>query len=296
MTPRVFLCAAWGISVPVSYDILKTMGLHDVRNAIRDQSYRGHTAGLGAGFLQANLAIMPESYALDFMRYCQRNPKPCPLTGVSDTGNPMMTTMGKDIDIRTDIPVFNIYQQGQLTSEATDISDIWQDDFVVFALGCSFTFEHALQRAGISLWHIQNDTTVPMFRSNIETVAAGPFHGRMAVSMRAIPKESLRKTIDVSSRYPLAHGAPVHWGDPKKIGIQDVSRPDWGDPAPVAEGEIPVFWACGVTPQIAIEQAQLPICITHKPGHMLITDIAEDAVVPILQHTSKQLVPKGDFP
>lgn len=265
-----------------AYEKLKKSALGDVRRAIRDGAYASHTAGLGQGYLQANLAILPEAYALDFMRFCQRNPKPCPLTAVSDTGNPMMTTMGRDIDIRSDVPAYNVYRHGKLAETVADIHDLWSDDLVVFALGCSFTFEHALTRAGIPVWHIENDTTVPMFRSNIDTVPAGPFSGAMVVSMRAIPKARVADAVEISRRFPLAHGAPVHWGDPAKIGIADISRPDWGDPAPVGSDDVPVFWACGVTPQVSIEAARLPLCITHRPGHMLISDIPEDAEVPIL--------------
>ncbi len=253
-----------------------------VRAAIREGAYNSHTAGLGKGYLQANLAIMPEAYALDFMRYCQRNPKPCPLTGVSDTGDPYMRTMGRDIDIRRDVSAYNVYRDGKLAESVRDITALWQDDFVVFALGCSFTFENAFQKAGISIWHIDNDTTVPMFRSNIETVPSGPFRGGMVVSMRAIPEDRVEDVIAISRRFPLAHGAPMHVGDPSRIGIADITRPDWGDPAPVAEGYVPVFWACGVTPQVALEAAKLPLCITHKPGHMLISDVAEDAEIPIV--------------
>lgn len=265
-----------------SYDNLKNSTLAEVRTEIRAGRYTAHTAGLGRGSLQANLVIMPEEFAFDFMRYCQRNPKPCPITGVSDTGNPMMFTMGNDIDIRTDVPAYNIYRNGRLDISVTNISEIWRDDFVVFTLGCSFTFEHALLDAGINLWHIDNDRTVPMFRSNIETTPAGPFSGKMVVSMRSVCEERVDEVIQISRRFPLAHGAPVHVGDPKAIGITDLSSPDWGDPAPVGANEVPVFWACGVTPQVAIKAAQLPICITHKPGCMLITDIAEDAEVPVL--------------
>ena len=265
-----------------TYAALKNSPLPDLRAEIRAGRYRSHTAGLGRGYLQANLAIMPEAYALDFMRYCQRNPKPCPLSAVSDTGNPMMFTLGRDIDIRRDVPAYNIYRDGRLAGSAHDIADIWQDDLVVFALGCSFTFEHALSRAGIPLWHIENDRTVPMFRSNLDTVPAGPFSGKMVVSMRAIPQDRVEEAIAISRRYPQAHGAPVHWGDPAAIGIADIAAPDWGDPAPVGPGEVPMFWACGVTPQVAIEAARLPLCITHKPGHMLIADIPEDAEVPVI--------------
>lgn len=264
------------------YGSLKIAKRDAVRAAIRAGSYSSHTAGLAPGVLQSNLAIMPEKFALDFMRYCQRNPKPCPLSGVSDTGNPMMFTLGRDIDIRTDVPAYNIYHNGKLDATVADITDIWRPDLVAFALGCSFTFEHALMKAGVALWHVDNDTTVPMFRSNIDTVPAGPFSGKMVVSLRAIPVAQVDLVIEISRKFPLAHGAPVHVGNPEDIGIEDVSRPEWGDPAPMPGGHIAVFWACGVTPQVAIEKAGLPICITHKPGHMLITDVPEDAEVPVL--------------
>ena len=265
-----------------AYQDMKIATLDAVRAEIRSGRYRSHTAGLGQGHLQANLAIMPAEYALDFMRFCQRNPKPCPLTGVSDTGNPMMTTLGRDIDIRTDLPLYNVYRDGRLVQDTAAITDIWTDDMVAFALGCSFTFEHALERHGIPLWHIDNDRTVPMFRSNIDTVPAGPFSGKMVVSMRAVARDRIDDAIAISGRYPLAHGTPVFWGDPCDIGITDITVPEWGDPAPVGPDQVAMFWACGVTPQVAIEAARLPIFITHKPGHMLITDIAEDAEIPVL--------------
>ncbi|MEO1273932.1 MAG: putative hydro-lyase [Pseudomonadota bacterium] len=257
----------------------------EVRRAIRAGAYTSHTAGLGAGYLQANVAILPERFALDFMRFCQRNPKPCPISGVSNTGDPILRTLGRDIDIRSDVPGYYVYRDGALADRVADISDIWQPDFVAFALGCSFTFENALIAAGISVWHIENDTTVPMFRTNLDTAPAGPFGGQMVVSMRAIPAAQVPLAIEISSRFPQAHGAPVHHGAPAEIGIHDVFAPDWGDPAPVPEDHVPVFWACGVTPQVAIERAALPICITHKPGHMLITDIPEDAETTVLQGT-----------
>ena len=270
------------------YTKLQDSDPQTVRAAIRAGQYASHTAGLGRGNLQANLAIMPEAFALDFMRFCQRNPKPCPLTGVSDTGNPQMFTMGRDIDIRSDVPAYNIYRDGKLDDTVSDIRDLWRDDFVVFALGCSFTFENALQQAGIPVWHIDHNTTVPMFRSNLQTVPAGPFSGQMVVSMRSIPEDRVEEVAAISRRFPLAHGAPVHCGDPSGLGIKDIARPDWGDPAPVGPGQVPVFWACGVTPQVAIEAAGLPLCITHKPGHMLITDIPEDAENPVMNFNDTQ--------
>ncbi|MEQ9259638.1 MAG: putative hydro-lyase [Roseovarius sp.] len=269
-------------ALQTAYQDLKPIGTDDLRAVIRAGDYTGHTAGLGLGCLQANVVILPEAHALDFMRYCQRNPKPCPLAGVSDTGDPMMRTLGRDIDIRTDVPAYNVYRDGRLAERLADIRALWAEDMVAFALGCSFTFEHALQRAGLTLWHIENNTTVPMFRSSVETAPAGPFRGKMVVSMRAIPEAQLDLVDEISRRYPLAHGAPVHKGDPAAIGIADINRPDWGDPAPVGKGEVPVFWACGVTPQVAIEAARLPLCITHAPGHMLVTDIPEQAEVPVL--------------
>jgi uncharacterized protein YcsI (UPF0317 family) len=271
-----------GFKVSEDYNSVKLLGRDAIRQAIRSGAYRSHTAGLAAGVLQSNLAILPQKYALDFMRYCQRNPKPCPLSGVSDTGNPMMVTLGRDIDIRTDVPAYNIYRDGKLESSVSEISAIWQDDLVAFALGCSFTFEHALIKAGVSIWHVDNNTTVPMYRSNIETIPAGPFGGKMVVSMRAVPTTQVGLVTEVSRRFPLAHGAPVHAGNPSEIGIGNIAKPDWGDPAPVPEGFATVFWACGVTPQVAIERAGLPLCITHKPGHMLITDVPEDAESPVL--------------
>lgn len=253
-----------------------------VRAAIRTGGYRGHTAGLAAGRLQANLAILPAEHALDFMRFCQRNPKPCPLVGVTDTGDPMMHTLG-GIDIRSDLPAYNIYRDGALTGSPTDITDLWQDDFVAFALGCSFTFERALIEAGIELDHITRNRTVPMYRTTMQTRSAGPFGGGMVVSMRMIPHARVQDAIDISARYPWAHGAPVHVGDPQAIGIPDLTRPDWGDPPPEQGGGTPMFWACGVTPQNAVLSAKLPFCITHRPAHMLITDVDEFADTPFVQ-------------
>ena len=199
-----------------------------------------------------------------------------------------MSTLGRDIDIRTDVPAYCVYENGELVDIRFDIVDLWNDDFVAFALGCSFTFEHALLAAGISLWHIDNNKTVPMYRSNIDTFAAGPFKGPMVVSMRAIDQDHLSRVVEISRKFPMAHGSPVHWGDPTAIGIRDIDLPDWGNAGPIRDGQVPVFWACGVTPHAAIEQALLPICITHKPGHMLITDVDDVAEVPVFRSIHPQ--------
>ncbi len=266
----------------VPFELMRQISQPDVRSKIRAGSYCDHTSGLADGFLQANLVILEQSYASDFMKFCLQNPKPCPLVGVTDTGSPYMRTLGSNIDIRTDVPSYHVYRYGLLDETATNISTLWTDQMVGFALGCSFTFEHALIRAGISLWHVENNRTVPMFRTNIETIEAGPFAGPMVVSMRAIPIKKLEDVRAISANFPMAHGPPVHWGDPAEIGIADLNAPDWGDPSPVSDEDIAVFWACGVTPQAAILRAKLDIAITHKPGQMLITDIPEDAELPII--------------
>ena len=271
------------------YANLRSATAGELRKLIRDEQYQGHTAGLAPGRLQANIVILPESHALDFMRFCQRNPKPCPLVGVSETGSPMMQTLGHDIDIRTDVPAYNIYRDGALSESVVSIESLWQPDYVAFALGCSFTFEDALTRAGIMVWHIEHNKTVPMYRSSIQTCAAGPFGGEMVVTLRAIDKDRVDEAIAISRQFPLAHGAPVHVGDPVAIGLHDLSKPDWGDAPPPLVYEdgsndgnkVPVFWACGVTPQHAIMRAKLPLCISHKPGHMLVTDIGDQEEVPV---------------
>lgn len=253
-----------------------------VRRLIRDGAYRGHTAGLAPGKLQANLAILPAAYATDFMRYCQRNPKPCPLVGVTETGDPMFPTLGSDIDVRTDVPAYHVYRDGVFVESRADIKELWQNDLVAFALGCSFTFERALMAEGIRLEHIETNKTVPMYRSSIATRPAGLFGGGMVVSMRMIPKERVEDARRISQAYPWAHGGPVHVDDPGAVGINDLMAPDWGDPPTLSEGSTPVFWACGVTPQNAIRQAKPPLCITHQPGRMLITDVDEMAETPFV--------------
>lgn len=245
----------------------------EARRLIRTGAHTGQTAGMAPGYLQGNIAILPADLALDFARYCQRNPKPCPLVGVSETGDPALPTLGADIDMRTDLSGYNVYRDGKLAETVGDIRDLWRDDFVTFVLGCSFSFEAALVAEGVPLRHLETGTTVSMYRTNIETVPAGPFRGDMVVSMRPLKPADAIKAVEITARFPETHGTPVHLGDPAMIGIDDIARPDWGDPTEFEDGEVPVFWACGVTPQVAVRQARPPICITHRPGSMLITDI-----------------------
>ena len=269
------------------YSELRKRDAQAVRAAIREGSYDRHTAGLAPGKLQCNLAIVSENVALDFLRFCQRNPKPCPVVGVGNTGDPFLPILGKDIDIRTDVPRYRVFRDGQLAEEVTSIGHLWSDDLVTVALGCSFTFENALIANGIPVRHIEQDKTVPMFRTSIPLVPAGVFAGEMVATMRPIHKDRVEDAYRISAAFPHAHGAPIAQGNPADIGIADLNKPDWGDPVDVGNGEVPVYWACGVTPQNVLLNAKLPLCITHAPGHMLIADVDETLEGPAFQ-TMKQ--------
>lgn len=250
-----------------------------VRETIRAQDYKGHTAGLCSGYLQCNLVILPSNLADDFQRFCEMNPKPCPLVGVSAVGQAGFSNLGRNIDLRTDVPRYYIYKDGRLAEETHDISSYWSDDSVAFAIGCSFTFEGALAAAGIALRHVELNRTVPMYRTNVMTAPAGDFGGPMVVSMRPIKETDVQAVFEICARYPHSHGAPVHVGDPTDIGIADIETPDWGDPVPIGKDETPVFWGCGVTSQVAIETAKPVLSITHAPGAMLITEINETTIM-----------------
>lgn len=257
------------------YASLRTQPMGFVREKIRAGAYRGQTAGFAPGNLQANLAILEDAYADDFLEFCALNAQPCPLVGLSGRGDPAMPMLG-DIDIRTDVPSYNVYRDGALEGATHDISDLWSDGMVAFALGCSFTFERALAQAGVPMKHIDANRTVPMYRTNLALKPAGPFHGGMVVSMRPIPRDLVDRAVEITAGFEHAHGAPVHVGDGAAIGIDEVAKPDWGEPADFDQDDIAVYWACGVTPQNVLEAAAPPICITHTPGRMLVTDAPED--------------------
>jgi uncharacterized protein YcsI (UPF0317 family) len=250
----------------------------EIRADIRSGKLTGVTAGLGAGHVQANLAVLPKAQAYDFLLFCQRNPRPCPLVEVTDVGSPEPVGVAPGADLRTDIPRYRIYKDGVLADEVTDVTPYWRDDLVAFLLGCSFTFEWALLEAGIRLRHVEQGRNVAMWRTSIECRPAGAFHGPMVVSMRPIPAAQLSKAVTASARFPGAHGAPVHIGDPASIGITDIARPDWGDAQHSDPGDVPVFWACGVTPQAVALASKPPFMITHSPGHMFITDVPNHAL------------------
>ncbi len=245
----------------------------DLRRAFACGTWDEHTVGLAPGYTQANLAILPKEFAYDFLLFCVRNPKPCPLIDVTDPGSPTPTFAAPGSDLRFDLPRYRVYEHGRVVEEPTSIADRWRDDLVAFLLGCSYTFEHALLQGGIRLRHVEQRTNVPMFRTSRPCVSAGQFHGPLVVSMRPIRADQVAQAVQISSRYQRAHGAPVHIGDSEGLGIADLTQPDWGDPLPLAPGEMPVFWACGVTPQAVALAASIPLMITHAPGHMFITDI-----------------------
>jgi len=242
------------------------------RLAIRAGQYRGPTSGLAPGYVQGNLAILPNALAADFLRFCQINPKPCPLIGSSAPGDWRVPALAADIDIRTDIPRYRVWRNGELVAEPEDIREFWRDDLVSFVIGCSFSFEEALMADGIEMRHIALNRTVPMYRTSLPTATAGPFRGPMVVSMRPMRPADAIRAIQITTCFPAVHGAPVHIGKPELIGIADLAKPDYGDPVPVREDEIPVFWACGVTPQSVIATVKPDFCITHYPGSMLVTD------------------------
>ncbi len=243
------------------------------RLACRAGTVAGSTAGLAPGYVQGNLAILPKDLAHDFLRFCQLNPKPCPLIGVSEAGEPRLPALGQDLDVRTDLPGYRVWVDGELVAEPADILAYWRDDLVAFVIGCSYSFEEALIEDGLPIRHIEAGVRVPMYRTSIACVPSGPFAGPLVVSMRPFHPAAAIRAVQVTTRFPAVHGAPVHIGLPGLIGIADLGRPDYGDPVPVAADELPVFWACGVTPQAVIAAVKPPLAITHRPGSMLVTDI-----------------------
>lgn len=249
-----------------------------VREACRVGGLTGPTSGLAPGFAQANLVIVPRSVAFEFLLFCQRNPRPCPVLEVTEPGSACPVQFAPDADLRTDVPRYRVWRNGELAEEPTDICGLWQADFVSFLIGCSFTFEAALIAAGIPVRHIELGCNVPMFRTNLPCRPAGPFAGPLVVSMRPMTPAQAIQAVRITARYPGVHGAPVHMGDPAELGIGDIAQPDFGDPVEIRPGEMPVFWACGVTPQAALMAARLPLAITHAPGCMFVTDATDESL------------------
>ena len=248
----------------------------DVRGACRGGLLTGQTSGLADGFVQANLVILPREFADDFRLFCERNPQPCPLLDVTEPGSPVPTAVAAAADLRTDLPQYRVWEDGKVVAEPTDIRDRWRDDFVSFVIGCSFTFERRCCSAGIPVRHLEMGCNVSMYRTNVRCKPAGRFEGPLVVSMRPLKPADAIRAVQITSRYPDVHGAPVHLGFPEQIGIADLSQPDYGDAVPIAADELPVFWACGVTPQAVLMAAKLPFAITHKPGCMFVTDLRDE--------------------
>lgn len=251
----------------------KDMKPREVRELIAQKKITGPTAGMSAGYAQANLVILPKKYAYDFLLFTQRNPRSCPLLEVGDAGEPYLKHIAKGCNIAKEIPKYRIYKDGILQGEYTDVSEYWREDLVSFLIGCSFSFESELMEAGVSVRHIEEGCNVPMYKTNIACEKAGMFHGNMVVSMRPIPYELVPRAVLATGSMPKVHGAPIHIGAPEVIGITDLYHPDFGDMVSIRDGEVPVFWPCGVTPQNVIMDSKPELCITHAPGHMLITDI-----------------------
>ncbi|GAB4040474.1 MAG: putative hydro-lyase [Rubrivivax sp.] len=245
----------------------------EVRARVRAGRFTGTTSGAAADLVQGNLVVLPRAEAADFLLYCQRNPRPCPLLAVGEPGQTALPALGHDIDLRTDLPRYRVWRHGELVDEPADVRALWRDDLVAFVIGCSFSFEWALREAGIALRHQQQGRNVAMYRTGIATEPAGRFAGPLVVSMRPLRAADAIRAVQITSRFPAVHGAPVHLGDPALIGIADLAHPHYGDAVEVMPDELPVFWACGVTPQAALAAARPDFCITHAPGSMLVTDL-----------------------
>mmetsp|Transcript_12280 Transcript_12280/g.18608 ORF Transcript_12280/g.18608 Transcript_12280/m.18608 type:complete len:264 (-) Transcript_12280:101-892(-) len=248
----------------------------ELRRACRDGRFSNQTSGQAPGYSQANLVILPKKYAFDFLLFCQRNPKSCPLLEVLEPGVHVTAQVAKDADIRTDLPKYRVYRDGVLTEEVTDISSLWREDLCTFIIGCSFSFEDAMLKSGLPVRHVQEGRNVPMYNTNIPCASAGIFRGNMVVSMRPFLPAQAIQAVQVTARYPRVHGSPIHIGDPTGIGIKDISLPDYGDSVSVGENEVPVFWACGVTPQAVVMDSRPEFCITHSPGYMLVLDMRNE--------------------
>jgi uncharacterized protein YcsI (UPF0317 family) len=248
-----------------------------VRAAARRGDWHGTTAGHCPAHQQANLVCLPADVAAEFASFCSRNPKPCPILEILPPGDPIPRTSAREADLRTDVPGYRVYRRGELTDRVSDLKGLWRNDLVSFLLGCSHTFEHALVEAGVTMRHHERGTTVPMFVSNTPCIAAGRFAGPLVVTMRPVAGGQLSRVLELSARYPHAHGTPVHVGEARALGIRDLAQPDYGDPVELKAGEVPVFWACGVTPQAVAQHSRPELMITHEPGQMFMTDLPREA-------------------
>ena len=249
-----------------------------IRERIRRREWTGPTSGLAPAYAQANLVILESRLAFDFLLFCVRNPKPCPILEVLEPGEfePRLTAPGADV--RTDLPLYRVWRDGRLAEEVSGVTHHFTRSMVTFLLGCSFSFEQALIGAGVPVRNIAEGKNVSMYVTGKKCIPAGPFSSPLVVSMRPIPDELVARAVQITARYPSGHGAPVHIGDPAAIGIADLAKPDFGDPVTIRNGETPVFWACGVTSSVAVLSAAPDLCITHAPGHMFVTDLLNESL------------------
>lgn len=257
---------------------MKSFTASSIRQLCRLGKFQNPTPGVASGYVQANLVVLPKNIAFDFMLFCYRNPKPCPILDITEVGSSEFRMVAPGSDLRTDLPRYHVFRHGEFVEEVTDIKQLWRDDFVSFLIGCSFSFEAALLSAGVPVRHIEEGKNVPMYKTNLGCVSAGAFSSPLVVSMRPLLPGDAIRAVQITSGFPKSHGAPVHLGDEKAIAISNLDYPDFGDAVTIRPGEIPVFWACGVTTQTAILQAKPEIAITHAPGHMFITDMKDESL------------------
>lgn len=250
----------------------------EIRQLCRESKLTTPTPGLALGFVQANLVILPRSLAFEFLLFCQRNPKPCPILDVTDVGSPEPKYIAPGADLRTDLPRYKVYRYGELIDEVTEVGKYYQNDLVGYLVGCSFSFENAMLNSGLPLRHIEENKNVSMYITNLECSSAKPFASKLVVSMRPLLGDKVVRAVEVTSRYYKSHGSPIHIGNPEAIGIKDINRPNYGDAVTIKDGEVPVFWACGVTTQLALENARPKLAITHSPGHMFVSDLTDESL------------------
>ena len=251
---------------------------HELRMAVRRGEYTGLTTARAPGYVQANLVVLPQKQVADFLRFCELNAAACPVLGVSEPGSPCIPALAHDMDVRRDLPGYLIHRSGVATEEVSDITDVWRSDMVAVAIGCWFSMEDALAAAGVRLRHVELGIQGPLFKTSVQTRGAGIFGGPLVVSMRPFARESVDTVRQITSRFLRVHGAPIHEGDPSALGIANFGTPDFGEVLQPLPGEVPLYWPCGLTALVALENSGIEFFVTHAPGKMLVTDILNSSL------------------